>query len=116
MAAWPTAAVHHPTTGGVLSQPCGLRGFCGLFQRTRGSYRLGSGRKPGIPNSKTLEIRDRAAREGNTPLEVILSIMNERLATGDQDGALVAVNVAPPTCTPDLRLLRSKWRPKFDPV
>jgi hypothetical protein len=61
-----------------------------------GGYRPGSGRKPGIPNSKTLEIRDRAAREGNAPLEVMLSIMKERLATGDQDGALVAANMAAP--------------------
>jgi hypothetical protein len=61
-----------------------------------GGYRPGSGRKPGIPNSKTLEIRDRAAREGITPLEVMLSIMKERLAAGNQDGALVAANMAAP--------------------
>ena len=61
-----------------------------------GGYRPGSGRKAGIPNSKTLEIRDRAAREGNTLLEVMLSIMKDRLATGDQEGALVAANMAAP--------------------
>ena len=33
------------------------------------------------------KIHDRAAQEGNMPLKVMLSIMNERLATGDQDGA-----------------------------
>src|SRR5947209_16637788 len=61
-----------------------------------GGYRLGSGRKRGIPNSKTLEIRDRAAREGITPLEVMLSVMKARLDAGDQDGALVAANMAAP--------------------
>jgi hypothetical protein len=61
-----------------------------------GGYRPGSGRKPGIPNSKTLEIRDRAAQEGITPLEVMLDIMKERLDAGDQDGALVAANMAAP--------------------
>src|SRR5215472_14811927 len=61
-----------------------------------GGFRPGSGRKAGIPNSKTLEIRDRASREGNTPLEVMLGIMKERLVVGDQDGALVAANMAAP--------------------
>src|SRR5947209_7490139 len=59
-----------------------------------GGYRPGSGRKPGIPNSKTLEIRDRAAQDGITPLEVMLSIMKARLEAGDQGGALIAANMA----------------------
>jgi hypothetical protein len=61
-----------------------------------GGYRPGSGRKPGISNSKTLEIGDRAALEGITPLEVMHSVMKARLEAGDQDGALIAANTKRP--------------------
>jgi hypothetical protein len=50
----------------------------------------------GISNSKTLEIGDRAALEGITPLEVMHSVMKARLEAGDQDGALIAANMAAP--------------------
>ena len=61
-----------------------------------GGYRRGSRAKARYPNSKTLQIRDRAAQEGITPLQVMLSIMKQRLEAGDQDGALAAANMAAP--------------------
>lgn len=41
----------------------------------RGGRRTGAGRKPGSATKKTREIADRAAAEGITPLEYMLSIM-----------------------------------------
>ncbi len=40
-----------------------------------GGKRAGSGRKPGTANRKTREIADKAAADGITPLEVMLSTM-----------------------------------------
>jgi hypothetical protein len=59
-----------------------------------------------------LEIRDRAAREGTTPLEVMLSIMKERLATGNQDGALAAANMAAPYMRSRLAATEVKMDPE----
>ena len=40
-----------------------------------GGFREGSGRKPGSANKRTREIANRAAEEGITPLEYMLTIM-----------------------------------------
>lgn len=44
-----------------------------------GGARPNAGRKPGGANQKTREIADRAAREGITPLEVMLKAMREHV-------------------------------------
>jgi hypothetical protein len=44
---------------------------------SRGGARRGAGRKPGQANQKTREIADKAARDGVTPLEVMLTTMTE---------------------------------------
>lgn len=44
----------------------------------RGGRRPGAGRKPGSANVKTREIADRAAAEGLTPLEYLLSVMRDQ--------------------------------------
>lgn len=43
----------------------------------KGGPRLGSGRKPGSVSRKTREIAERAAAEGITPLEYLLSVMRK---------------------------------------
>lgn len=43
----------------------------------RGGKRAGSGRKLGAATKKTREIADRAAQEGETPLEYMLRIMRD---------------------------------------
>lgn len=48
-----------------------------------GGARPGAGRKPGGANQKTREIADRAAREGITPLEVMLRAMREHVEHSD---------------------------------
>src|SRR6476659_2713279 len=40
-----------------------------------GGKRNGAGRKPGLAMTKTREIADRIAQEGDTPLEVMLRVM-----------------------------------------
>ncbi|MEH6697208.1 MAG: hypothetical protein V7672_00770 [Brevundimonas sp.] len=43
----------------------------------RGGARPGAGRKPGATTKKTREIADRAAAEGVTPLEYMLTILRD---------------------------------------
>jgi len=47
---------------------------------SRGGKRDGAGRKPGSPNTKSRLIADRAASEGITPLEYMLSVMRSEEA------------------------------------
>lgn len=54
------------------------------IQVGHGGARPGAGRKPGQANQKTREIADRAAREGITPLEVMLRAMREHVAHSDE--------------------------------
>ena len=42
---------------------------------SRGGKRIGAGRKPGLATTRTREIADRLAQEGDTPLEVMLRVM-----------------------------------------
>jgi hypothetical protein len=41
----------------------------------RGGKRNGVGRKPGLATTKTREIADRLAQEGDTPLDIMLRVM-----------------------------------------
>jgi hypothetical protein len=57
----------------------------------RGGARPGAGRKTGSVTKKTREIADKAAREGITPLEVMIEAMREAYGKG---GAIAAVPYA----------------------
>jgi hypothetical protein len=57
----------------------------------RGGARPGAGRKPGTANVKTREIADRAAKEGITPLDVMIKAMRE---TYEASGAAAAFQFA----------------------
>lgn len=59
----------------------------------RGGARKGAGRKAGAANVKTREIADRCAKEGLTPLEVMLDIMRN---TSDERMRLTAAQSAAP--------------------
>jgi hypothetical protein len=54
----------------------------------RGGARKGAGRKPGAATRKTRVVADRAATEGITPLEVMLTAMRDcyRLGIGSRPG------------------------------
>lgn len=57
-----------------------------------GGKRLGAGRKPGIPNKVTQELRDKVLASGKTPLEVMTDVMNELLAAAHRipvDGIVI---------------------------
>lgn len=49
-----------------------------------GGRRPGSGRKPGSANIKTREIADKAAKEGITPLEVMIRAMRAHVVEADR--------------------------------
>lgn len=57
-----------------------------------GGRRPGAGRKPGAANRRTREIADRAAREGKTPLEVLLEIMRAKPPAKADAKTVVAVS------------------------
>ena len=54
------------------------------MSEANGGRRPGSGRKPGSANIKTREIADRAAKEGITPLEVMIRAMRAHVAEADR--------------------------------
>jgi hypothetical protein len=58
-----------------------------------GGKREGAGRKKGVPNKKTVEIQEKVAETGLTPLEVMLDIMRN---TGDDRMRLTAAQAAAP--------------------
>jgi hypothetical protein len=61
-----------------------------------GGARRGAGRPLGSANRKTLEIANRAAEQGITPLEVMVNIMRDAYDTKDYEKALdAAVKAAP---------------------
>jgi hypothetical protein len=61
-----------------------------------GGARRGAGRPKGSASKKTIEIANRAAQEGITPLEVMLNIMREAYDGKDYEKALdAAVKCAP---------------------
>lgn len=66
----------------------------------QGGYRPGAGRKPGSANMKTREIADRAAEEGITPLEYLLSVMRDEEAPRSE--RMAAARVAAPYVHPRL--------------
>lgn len=61
---------------------------------SHGGKRPNSGRKPGAATRKTREIADKAALEGITPLEVMLTAMRDLWALGTDDSKLAACGVA----------------------
>ena len=68
----------------------------------RGGSRPGSGRPPGSPNQRTRAVAARAAAEGVSPIEVMLTIMRDALAQNDNVMALEAARHAAPYCHPRL--------------
>ena len=61
-----------------------------------GGKRNGAGRKPGSATEKTREVADRVAKEGLTPLEVMIEAMRHYQAKGDLDrAASIAKDCAP---------------------
>jgi hypothetical protein len=66
-----------------------------------GGRRSGAGRKPGVATAKTREIANKAASEGITPLEYLLSVMRD---VGADDGRrLDAAKAAAPYIHPRLQ-------------
>lgn len=53
----------------------------------RGGKRVGAGRKPSSKNVLSREIADRAAKEGITPLEVMLKAMRLHVVWDEWDRA-----------------------------
>lgn len=68
----------------------------------RGGPRPGSGRPPGSPNHRTRAVAARAAAEGISPVEAMLSIMRDALVKKDSPLALEAARHAAPYCHPRL--------------
>ncbi len=68
----------------------------------RGGSRPGSGRPPGSPNQRTRAVAARAAAEGISPVEAMLSIMRDALVRKDSILALEAARHAAPYCHPRL--------------
>lgn len=66
----------------------------------RGGKRPGAGRPKGSANKRTREIADKAAEEGVTPLEYLLSVMRNELA--DEARRLDAAKAAAPYVHPKL--------------
>lgn len=62
----------------------------------RGGKRDGAGRPPGSANVKTREIANRAALEGITPLEVMLSAMREAWDKNEKAAACAIAKDAAP--------------------
>lgn len=63
-------------------------------QTGRGGKRAGAGRKPGSATKKTREVAERAAEEGQTPLEFMLETMRD-LTLDFKDRAWAAEKAAP---------------------
>lgn len=62
----------------------------------RGGARKGAGRKPGSATVKTRAIADQAAKDGITPLEVMLVAMRKLYGDGDLvSAARIAKDAAP---------------------
>lgn len=70
---------------------------------SHGGKRQGSGRKVGSVTKRTREIADKAIKEGVTPLEVMVKIMNDALAIQDIPTALDAAKSAAPYIHPRLQ-------------
>ena len=60
----------------------------------RGGMRPGAGRKAGAAHQRTREIADKAALEGNTPLEYMLAVLSDPTADQKRRDAM-AVASAP---------------------
>lgn len=67
-----------------------------------GGKRIGAGRKRGGANLKTRAIADEAARNGITPLEVMLHAMRHAYDAGDFREAAERGRDAAPYCHPKL--------------
>jgi hypothetical protein len=84
-----------------------------VFQRisivAKGGARPGAGRRPGGRNTKSREIADKAAAEGITPLEYMLSLVrmdsahdNEKIQTAREALRFEAAKAAAPYMHPRL--------------
>ncbi|MGL4197561.1 MAG: hypothetical protein ACRCSX_07355 [Allorhizobium sp.] len=71
-----------------------------------GGPRPGSGRKPGSTTTKTREIANKAAAEGLTPLEFMLSVLRDEQA--DKAQRFEAAKAAAPYIHPRLSNVESK--------
>ena len=72
----------------------------------RGGKRPGAGRKPGAATIKTREVADKAASEGITPLEYLLSWMRNESA--DEGARRDAAKAAAPFVHPKLATVDHK--------
>jgi hypothetical protein len=72
----------------------------------RGGNRPGAGRKPGAATKRTREIADKAASEGLTPLDYLLSVLRDE--TQEQAVRIDAANKAAPYMHPKLAAVDHK--------
>lgn len=72
----------------------------------RGGKRAGAGRKPGSKNVLSREIADRAAKEGITPLEVMLKAMRLHVVQNEWDRAAAIAERAAPYMHPRLQAVQ----------
>ena len=68
----------------------------------RGGKRVGAGRPAGSATRRTREIADAAARDGLSPLEVMLRAMREHALADRWDQAAAVAKDAAPYCHPRL--------------
>lgn len=68
----------------------------------RGGAREGAGRKKGSATRRTREVADKATQAGTTPLDVILTAMQEHVAAGRWDDAAERAKDAAPYVHPRL--------------
>ena len=68
----------------------------------RGGKRVGAGRPAGSATRRTREIADAAARDGLSPLEVMLRAMREHALAERWDQAAAVAKDAAPYCHPRL--------------
>jgi hypothetical protein len=71
-----------------------------------GGKRNGAGRKKGGANQKTREIAERVAREGITPLEVMVEVMRWHLEEKRYDEAAAVAKDAAPYMHPRLQAIQ----------
>lgn len=72
----------------------------------RGGKRPGAGRKKGAATRKTRAVADRAATEGITPLEVMLTVMRQRFEAKDFERAASIAKDAAPYLHPRLTAIK----------
>lgn len=78
----------------------------------RGGRRPGAGRKKGSATKKTRAVANRVAREGITPLEVLVAAMRKHYDDGELDKAASIAADAAPYCHPRLAAVQHSGNPR----